>query len=63
MSFEREGLTASDEKLDLEMYGSLLRRVWYGCYKNVLNHDDWVCLFELELLPAFQLQDVRSEKL
>ena len=61
--FQREGLTASDEKLDLEMYRSLLRRVWYGCYKNVLDDDDWVCLFEVELLPAFQLRDGRSEEL
>ena len=61
--FEREGLTVSDEKLDLEMYRSLLRRVWYGCYTSVLNDDDWVCLFEFELLPVFQLQDVETEEL
>ena len=29
----------SDEKLDLEMYRSILRRVWYGRYTNVLNDD------------------------
>ena len=47
--FEREGLTVSNEKLELEMYRSLLHRVWYGYYKNVLNDDDWVCLFDFEL--------------
>ena len=61
--FEREGLTESDEKLDLEMYRCLFRRVWYACYGAVLNDDTVVCLFEFELMPAFLLQDLQSEDL
>jgi hypothetical protein len=50
--FKREGITDSDEKLDIDMYRCLPRRVWYTCYHNVLNDDDFVCLFEFEMLPA-----------
>ena len=61
--FERDGLTDSDEKLDIDMYRCLLHRVWYAFYRNVLNDDDFVCLFEFEMLPAFELADIGSEHL
>jgi hypothetical protein len=58
--FEREGLTASDDKLDLDMYRCLLRRVFCAYYGKVLIDDDFVCLFEFEMLPAFQVQHIGS---
>ena len=49
--FRREGIVNEDVILDIGQYRTLFGRIWFTCYKSVLQMQDNVCLFRFDVLP------------